>query len=64
MRDPKKPPPMRYCFYCGEELGRSWDRDPYDNCGKLECQREASNALAEERERAHEALDRDRGWDR
>jgi hypothetical protein len=59
---PKKEPPMRHCFYCGEELGRYWVYDRLDNCGKRECVREASDAERAEREEAHEQLDRDRGW--
>ena len=53
---------MRHCFYCGEELGVSDWSDPYDHCGKQECAREARDAAAEEREEAHERLDRDMGW--
>lgn len=57
-------PKMRHCFYCGEELGRSpstWS-DPYETCGKRECDREARDAMQGEREEAHEQLDRDMGW--
>lgn len=54
---------MKYCAYCGEELGmtQSWDRDP-ESCGKPECNREVSAMYREEREQAHEQLDRDMGW--
>lgn len=53
---------MRHCFYCGEELGIStWD-DPLDTCGKPECNRSARDAREQEREEAHERLDRDMGW--
>lgn len=57
---------MRHCCYCGEELGliASKDYDRTDTCGKWECEREVRDMLAEERERAHEQLDRDMGWDR
>lgn len=54
---------MQHCFNCGEELGvyvHEW-RD-IECCGKHECQRELRNALAQEREEAHEQLDRDMGW--
>lgn len=57
-------PKMRHCFNCGEELGVYADYDPLDDCGKQECQRAARDAYAEEREEAHEQLDRDNGWDR
>jgi hypothetical protein len=54
-----KEPPMRHCFNCGEELGRYADHDPLDTCGKRECVSEANSARAQEREEAHERLDRD-----
>ena len=57
-----KPAPMRYCCWCGEELGRYFDSDPYDNCGKLECQRAANAQSREDHREAHAKLDRDRGW--
>jgi hypothetical protein len=64
MTDSKKnTPPMRHCFYCGEELGRYWDKDPLDTCGKAECNREARYADQEIREEAHRQLDRDLGYD-
>lgn len=57
-------PKMHHCFNCGEELG------PYSNaysgrfeaCGKPECQREERDAYQQEREEAHEQLDRDLGY--
>ncbi len=51
------------CFNCGADLGK-WDRfsSSLDDCGATECQREARNAYAQEREEAHENLDRDMGW--
>jgi hypothetical protein len=52
----------RFCFCCGEELEPSKLYDRYDTCGKLECDREARNQMAEERDEAHEQLDRDMGW--
>jgi len=43
---------MRYCFWCGEELGVDDFYDPYDHCGKRECAREADYAhRADEDER-------------
>lgn len=55
-------PRMHHCFNCGEELGMSTDRDQFDTCGKQECARAARDALQEERDDAHERLDRDMGW--
>ncbi len=63
MTDTKKQPPMRHCFYCGEDLGRYWAQDPLDTCGKAECNREARYADQEVREEAHRQLDRDMGYD-
>lgn len=59
-----KQPKMRHCFNCGDELGVYADSDPLDHCGKIECAREAQHAAAEEREQAHEELDRDLGYGR
>ncbi len=53
---------MRHCFYCGEELGEYANYHPLDTCGKRECERAASEAMAQEREEAHERLDRDLGY--
>lgn len=53
---------MRHCFNCGAELGVYADHDPLDDCGAQECQRAARDAFAQEREEAHERLDRDMGW--
>jgi hypothetical protein len=61
-QDKGKLPPMRHCFYCGEELGRYRDYDRLDTCGKMECLREAQDTVAAERAEAHEELDRERGW--
>ena len=55
-------PKMRYCFNCGEEIGAYSAYDPLDDCGKQECMRAARDAHAQEREEAHERLDRDMGW--
>lgn len=53
---------MRFCFNCGAELGVYSSYDPLDTCGASECEREAANAARQEREEAHEQLDRDMGW--
>jgi hypothetical protein len=53
---------MRHCFCCGKAIGSYVEWDPLDTCGDRECDREARNVLADEREAAHEKLDRDRGW--
>lgn len=52
-----------HCFNCGEDIG-AWDRfcEQLDHCGKQECQRAANDAYAQEREEAHEQLDRDMGY--
>jgi hypothetical protein len=52
---------MRHCFYCGEEIGVYADYLPSDTCGNIKCEREARAGFAEEREEAHERLDRDMG---
>lgn len=53
---------MRHCFYCGDEIGFYADYDPLDTCGKSECERAARDCLRQEREEAHERLDRDMGY--
>lgn len=55
-------PKMRHCFYCGDELGVHSDWQPLDMCGKRECERAAGECAQQEREEAHEQLDRDMGW--
>lgn len=62
MTDAPKIPKMRHCFNCGAELGAYVDYDPRDTCGKQECEREVRDMEREERDEAHEQLDRDRGW--
>lgn len=55
---------MKHCAYCGEEIGLcspAYFRDP-EACGKRECQREVAAMYREEREEAHEQLDRDMGY--
>jgi hypothetical protein len=53
---------MRHCFNCGAELGCYADYDRLDDCGKRECVRAAQDCCREEREEAHEQLDREGGW--
>jgi hypothetical protein len=53
---------MRHCYNCGAEIGVYAGYDRLDTCGKQECEREARNAQAQEREEAHERLDRNNGW--
>ena len=55
---------MKHCAYCGAEIGMAgpmYFRDP-ESCGKAECSREVSAMYREEREAAHEQLDRDLGY--
>lgn len=53
---------MRHCWNCGEEMGVYADYDRMDVCGKQECNRALRDAYAQEREEAHEQLDRDMGY--
>lgn len=53
---------MRHCFYCGEAIGEYVDHDPLDTCGKQECEREARNEREQQRQDAHDRLDRENGW--
>lgn len=52
-----------HCFNCGADIGL-WDRfsDRLDDCGATECAREGRSAAVQEREEAHEHLDRDMGY--
>lgn len=54
----------RFCWNCGDSMGFVEDRyhERTDVCGKRECNRAASDAAAQERDEAHEQLDRDLGW--
>lgn len=54
----------RFCFNCGASMGVIEDRyyDRRDTCGSRECEREARDEAAAERDEAHERLDRDMGW--
>lgn len=52
----------RFCFSCGASMGVYADYDRMDDCGKQECQRAVRECYAEERDEAHERLDRDMGW--
>lgn len=52
-----------HCYNCGEDLGpRDRFSDQFDTCGKVECDRVVRDDLAQQREEAHEQLDRDLGW--
>lgn len=59
----KKALPMRHCFNCGVELAPSPFRERFPSCGSPACEREARAEMQQEREEAHERLDRDMGWD-
>lgn len=52
-----------HCFNCGKDIGEK-DRfsEQMDDCGAIECTRAARDAYAQERDEAHEQLDRDMGW--
>ncbi len=54
---------MRYCWYCGTELGdiagRNYDRT--DTCGARECERALRDMIDEEREERHREIDRELG---
>jgi hypothetical protein len=57
-------PRRHYCWYCGKDMG-VFDRrfcETTDTCGDRECERAARDAAAQERDEAHEQLDRDMGW--
>ncbi len=58
-----KTPKMQHCFNCGEELGVyvHYVHD-IECCGAQECNREMQNIYQQERDEAHEQLDRDMGW--
>lgn len=51
-----------YCFWCGEELPASIFHDAYSTCGKPQCERGAAEKELQDREEAHDELDRLRGW--
>jgi hypothetical protein len=63
MNESKPKGKMRYCCYCGEELGVYADYDLLDNCGKSECMQYSRDEQRYEREEAHRKLDHRRGWD-
>lgn len=52
------------CEYCGDDLGYEADKMPgeFIVCGKRECAREERDFYAQQREEAHEQLDRDLGY--
>ena len=60
----KKPERRHLCAYCGTDMG-VYDRrycDSSDVCGERECNRWARDNARQEREEAHEQLDRNMGW--
>ena len=52
----------RFCFNCGASLGVYADYDRMDACGARECVQAARDAYVQERDEAHEQLDRDFGY--
>lgn len=61
-----RPGKVRHCWNCGQSMGFVENRyyDRMDTCGKLECDRAARDAYADERQAAHDAVDDyyGRGW--
>lgn len=58
------PARRHHCWNCGKDMG-PWDRrycDSRDTCGDRECDRHARQAEEQERDEAHEQLDRDMGY--
>ena len=55
---------IRTCWNCGDDMGFIEDRyyDRTDVCGKIECSRAQRDAIAEERQDAHDAVDDYYGW--
>jgi len=55
---------MRYCCYCGAEMGEIEDRyyERTDTCGSAECNCFAADDAQAEREERHRQLDEDMGW--
>lgn len=57
--DAPHPGKIRHCWNCGADMGfienRYYERT--DTCGKIECTREERDAIAEERQSAHDAVD-------
>jgi len=49
---------MRYCAWCGAEIGESDFSEP-DHCGERECAREVANLYRQEREEAQFAAEQD-----
>lgn len=64
MNTPTHPGKVRFCWNCGADMGFIENRyfDRTDTCGATECIRAARDALAQERNEAHEQVDRDMGW--
>lgn len=63
MAEPRKGK-VRHCWNCGADMGFIEDRyfDRMDTCGARECEREARDQFAAERDEAHQRLDEDMGW--
>lgn len=55
---------VSHCEYCGDALGRDVEKWPGEivTCGKRECVRYERDCHQQEREEAHEQLDRDMGY--
>lgn len=55
---------QRHCWHCGADMGFIENRfyDSRDTCGSAECERSARDADQQERDEAHEQLDREMGW--
>jgi len=55
---------IKHCENCGADLGRPVKKEYGDfvTCGKRECNRAEQDFYAEQRESAHEQLDRDLGY--
>ena len=58
---------VKFCENCGSELfipeTRGFHREMI-TCGSSECERAARDDERQQREEAHEQLDRDEGWGR
>lgn len=54
---------MQHCDFCGTELGVYFKQyGEIDTCSARECVNYARDQYIQERDEAHEQLDRDRGW--
>lgn len=52
----------RWCWNCGADLGEEVPTRDHEVCGERECQLASRDARYQEREEAHEQLDRELGW--